>query len=80
MDPNLVQFFGLNPADIPSWNFSGSIHATIASGGGGGAFTATSNHSTDISNTPVPEPASITFIGTFLIAFTILVRRRSVRS
>ena len=80
-DPTLVQFFGLNPADIASWNFSGSVHATLASGGGGGAFTADSTHSTDISNTPaVPEPASITSLGTFLIGITSLVHRLRVKS
>jgi hypothetical protein len=76
----LVQFFGLNPANIPSWTFSGSVHATVATGGGGGAFTATSNHSTDISNTPLPEPASIMLLGSLLVGITKLLHRRRAKS
>jgi hypothetical protein len=80
-DPKLVQFFGINPADNPGgWDFSGSVHATIATGGGGGAFTATSNHSTDISNTPVPEPASILLIGAGLLGFGLVLRKKQIQS
>lgn len=74
-DPKLVQFFGLNPADIPAWDFYGSVHATVSSGGGGGAFTAASNHSTDISNIPVstvPEPSSIVLFLSGIILLTVV--------
>jgi hypothetical protein len=78
-DPKLVQFFGIDPALNPIWSFSGSVHATLTSGGGGGAFTAASNHSTDISNS-VPEPASILLIGAGLLGFGLLLRRKQIQS
>jgi hypothetical protein len=79
-DPLLVQFFGLVPATIPGWNFSGTIHASLDSGGTGGAFAADSTGSTDIANTPVPEPASIILLGSVLVGITSLVHRRRAKS
>jgi hypothetical protein len=75
---NLVQFFGLNPANISSWAFNGTVHAT--GGGTGGAFAADSTGSTDIANTPVPEPASIILLGSVLVGITSLVHRRRAKS
>lgn len=78
-DPLLVQFFGL-PASIPGWDFSGTIHATGFTLSPTGGFTANSSHSTDIQNTPVPEPASIILLGSVLVGITSLVHRRRAKS
>jgi hypothetical protein len=79
-DPSLVQFFGL-PASIPGWDFSGTIHATgFTPVGMMGGFTANSSHSTDIQNTPVPEPASIILLGSILVGITTLLHRRRAKA
>ncbi len=73
-DPTLVAFFGLTPG-IP-FMFSGfSITTGSVPSGSASAFSTTA-FSTDISNTALPEPGTITLLGTGLLALAGLVRRQ----
>ncbi|MBP1611270.1 MAG: hypothetical protein H6Q04_3505 [Acidobacteria bacterium] len=74
-DPDLVEFYGFDPAIIPGWN--GNFNLSFAADGlPPGAFQSGDVLSGDIVNTPVPEPGSLLLLGTGLIAAYGFIRRR----
>lgn len=73
VNSNLEAYYGLS--GTPSWLINdGSVHLANISGGTGGTYSA-STFSTDLPDSPVPEPTSILLLGTVLVGATMLVRR-----
>ena len=75
-DPELVEFFGLNP-ETTAWNFGGNGNYLDALPIDGGAFTVRA-YSIDISNIADPavaEPTSLVLIGSGLLGLYAIRRR-----
>ncbi len=71
-DPNLLAYFGL-----PDMTYSGNFNISFnAPGLPPGGFTSRELLSGDISNTPVPEPATMLLLGSGLIGLAGYGRKR----
>jgi len=75
-DSNLLAALGLSAfAGLNKWNIIDGFSIGARQVAGGNVFNA---FSTDIPNSPVPEPASILLLGTVLFGVTHSIRRRMV--
>jgi hypothetical protein len=72
--PDLVSFFGLPSTSLFAFSATSHLNDMTVDGETGG-FTATA-HSTDVSNTVVPEPGSMMLFGSGLVGLSALVKRR----
>jgi len=75
-DANLLAALGLGAfAGLNKWNIIDGFSIGARQVAGGNVYAA---FSTDIPNSPVPEPASILLLGTVLFGVTHSIRRRMV--
>jgi len=77
----LAAFFGVPTGPLGGtpvdWEITnGTIHLTNYSGNTNGGTFSASTFSTDLPDTPVPEPTSILLLGTILVGATTVIRRR----
>lgn len=73
-NPDLVAFYGLPSGISYAGNFNISFNTAASSPPA--AFSSTSLLSGDITNTPIPEPASLTLVGSAMIGLASFARRR----
>jgi hypothetical protein len=72
-NPDLVAFYGL-PAGVP---YVGNFNISFsAAGSPPDAFSSTTVLSGDITNSPIPEPAALTLVGSGMIGLAGFARRK----
>jgi hypothetical protein len=74
----LLAFFGL-PANVPytgHLDFAGSQSGTAPYNGG--AFDTTVFQGGVLSNTPIPEPATLLLLGSWFVALVFARRKRAI--
>lgn len=82
IDSTLASYFGVTTGPIGGtpveWMINnGTIHLANITGPNSDGFYRADTFSTDLPDTPVPEPASIFMLGTVLVGVTQVVRRRA---